>query len=174
MLTHKALKTQELFMKDHYYKNSNGIWTSKMQVGPYFSNGELVQPSNGTLQKTKIFSRKSGRKKSLAFLLKISYLFICMISRLSCSSMLCCAHRGATTAGNTEQHPERGDHPPQARTPSASWGHPDRYIANTVSLFFLLFHWWKLHDVFLDMFLTYKSLWTLKARWIDLGLASVT
>lgn len=133
MLTHKALKTQELFMKDHYYKNSNGIWTSKMQVGPYFSNGELVQPSNGTLQKTKIFSRKSGRKKSLAFLLKISYLFICMISRLSCSSMSCCAHRGATTAGNTEQHPERGDHPPQARTPSASWGHPDRYIANTLS-----------------------------------------
>lgn len=139
MLTHKALKTQELFMKDRYYINCNGIWTFKMQVGQYFSNRELVQPSNGTLQKTKIFSRKSGRKKKFGLSvkndLKMSYLFICMISRLSCSSssMLCCAHRGATTAGNTEQHPERGDHPPQARTPSASWGHPDRYIANTLS-----------------------------------------
>lgn len=138
MLTHKALKTQELFMKDHYYINSNGIWTSKMQVGQYFSNRELVQPLNGTLQKAKIFSRKSGRKKKFGLSvkndLKMSYLFICMISRLSCSSsMSCCAHRGATTAGNTEQHPERGDHPPQARTPSASWGHPDRYSANTLS-----------------------------------------
>lgn len=97
------------------------------------SNHQIAHSKKQRYSQQKIWKKKKFGL-SVKNDLKMSYLFICMISRLSCSSsMSCCAHRGATTAGNTEQHPERGDHPPQARTPSASWGHPDRYIANTLS-----------------------------------------